>query len=283
MSLVAAVRDKIPKRAKRAVRLVVSEAPVRVRDALPDLLQILGVLRRSDPLPPRALRGRTGRTSSRKEFVFVGRTVARDLRTAFESVRDPAGEYGRWLDFGCGSGRVARFVCDFPVVRTLCGVDVDDEAIRWNRSHLRKGAFFPLTDGSAIPFAVASFDVVFAVSVFSHFDESSQQKWLREVHRVLRPGGLFLASTHSERLRYSRPDLTIEQHRELNARGFLFAPGGGTFQSDSSFHTRRYLEEEWGKLFRIRLHCEHGLARFQDLSVWEKSRPHSPAGPAPAT
>lgn len=188
----------------------------------------------------------------------------------FESVRNPASDYGRWLDFGCGPGRVARFVSEFPIVRTIHGVDVDDEAIRWNRRHMASGDYLVLTEDIALPYPDASFDVVFSVSVFSHLDEKPQFGWLREVHRVLRGGGLFLASTHSEKLRYSRPDLTLEQHRELNATGFLFAPGNGNFRSDSTFHTRPYLEREWGKHFRIRLHREHGLAAFQDLSVWEK-------------
>jgi len=228
-------------------------------------------LTRSPPLPPPRLRRRVGRTSSRHEFIFVGRTAARDLQAAFEAVRDPGAEYGRWLDFGCGSGRVGRFVVELPFVRSICGTDVDEQAIRWNRRHLRAGSFIHVPEGSALPLPDESFDVVFAVSVFSHLAEESQRRWLREVHRVLRGGGLFLASTHSEKLRYSRPDLTLEQHRELNAAGFLFAPGNGNFRSDSTFHTRPYLEQEWGKLFRIRLHREHGLAAFQDLSVWEKA------------
>ncbi len=155
-------------------------------------------------------------------------------------------------------------------MRTIHGVDVDDEAIRWNRRHVATGDYLLLTEDISLPFPDASFDVVFSVSVFSHLDEKPQFGWLREAHRVLRPGGLFLASTHSEKLKYSRPDLTLEQHRSLNAKGFLFAPGGGAFKNDSTFHTRLYLEQEWGRWFSMRLHREFGLAGFQDLTVWEK-------------
>jgi ubiquinone/menaquinone biosynthesis C-methylase UbiE len=133
-----------------------------------------------------------------------------------------------------------------------------------------RAATTALAEDIALPFPDASFDVVFAVSVFSHLDEKPQFGWLWEILRVLRPGGLFLASTHSEKLKFSRPDLTLEQHRSLNTRGFLFAPGGGAFKNDSSFHTRLYLEQEWGRLFSMRLHHDFGLAGFQDLTVWEK-------------
>lgn len=265
----SAVRGILPEEARRTVRLLLTETPLRIRDALPDLIDGLGLFRRPRPLPPARLRRRVGRTSSRREFVVVGHRAAADLRDAFETVRDSGADYGRWLDFGCGPGRIARFVGRFPMVRAICGVDVDDEAIRWDRKHL-PGDYRALTEARSLPFPDAAFDVVFSVSVFSHFDESAQRWWLGEVRRVLRPGGLFLASTHSEKLRYSRPDLTFEQHVALNETGFLFAPGSGTFKGDSAFHTRPYLEEEWGRLFRMRLHREHGLAGFQDLSVWEK-------------
>ncbi|HEV8611794.1 MAG TPA: class I SAM-dependent methyltransferase [Thermoanaerobaculia bacterium] len=270
MDLGASVRGMIPEDARRTVRLLLTETPLRIRDALPDVLDFLGVFRRSPPLPPPRLRRRVGRTSSRREFVFVGRRATADLRAAFESARDPGAAYGRWLDFGCGAGRISRFVAELPIVRTIWGVDVDEEAIRWNGKHL-PGDYLPLTEIRSLPFPDGSFDVVVSISVFSHFDEGTQRGWLNEVHRVLRPGGLFLASTHSDKLRYSRPDLTFEQHEALNTTGFLFASGVGTFKSDSSFHTRRYLEEEWGRLFRIRLHREYGLAGFQDLSVWERA------------
>jgi SAM-dependent methyltransferase len=252
------------------IRQVLTEGPLRIRDMVPDILDRLGVSERSQTLPPPALRKRVGRTSSRREFVFVGRHACSDILAAFEAVRDPAADYGRWLDFGCGVGRVSRFIVESPVVRRICGVDVDEPAVRWSAAHLA-GEYRTL-DGKSIPFANASFDVVYAVSVFTHYDESRQREWLGEVHRVLRPGGLFLASTHSDKLRFSRPDLTFDQHVALNATGFLFAPGLGTFKSDSSFHSRRYLEEEWGRLFRLRLHREHGLAGFQDLSAWERGR-----------
>lgn len=270
MDLRATVRGVIPEHARRTVRLVATETPLRIRDAVPDFMDALKLSPGSRVLPPPLLRRRVGRTSSRREFVVVGRRAAADLRDAFESARDPRAEYGRWLDFGCGPGRIARFVATFPMVRTLWGVDPDEEAIRWNGGHL-PGDYLALTEERSLPFPDGSFDVVFSVSVFSHFDEKSESDWLSEVHRVLRPGGLFLVSTHSEKLRYSRPDLTFDQHVALNATGFLFAPGGGTFKADSTFHARRYLEEEWGKLFRLRLHREHGLAGFQDLSVWERA------------
>jgi len=155
--------------------------------------------------------------------------------------------------------------------RQLWGIDTDVAAIRWAQKHLGPAIFLLIEPSGPAPFPAAFFDVVVAVSVFTHFAEAAQDIWLRELHRVLRPGGLLFASTHSPTLTFTRPDLTPAQHASLTARGFLFAPGGGPFNEGSAFHTRLYLESSWGALFLLREFREYGLAGYQDLSVWERA------------
>jgi len=60
------------------------------------------------------------------------------------------------------------------------------------------------------------------------------------------------------------------QHRAIQDSGFLFAPGFGDFNEDSSFHAARYLESHWARWFERRAHLAHGMAGYQDLSVWQK-------------
>jgi SAM-dependent methyltransferase len=150
---------------------------------------------------------------------------------------------------------------------------VDAVGLKWAEKHLPDCRFSRLTPTGPAPFPASSFDVVVAVSVFTHLEEASQTLWLREIQRILRPGGYFLCSTHSAALTYTRPDLTESQLASLSARGFLFAPGGGPFSEDSAFHSRDYLERTWGAMFAIREFAEFGLAGYQDLSVWERRPP----------
>jgi SAM-dependent methyltransferase len=161
---------------------------------------------------------------------------------------------------------VARFVIAAGVGE-ISGVDIDRPAVRWARRHLGPG-FQAIEPRPPLPFADAAFDVVYAVSVFTHLDEEKQLDWLLEAHRVLRPGGLLIASTHHESLAWTRPDLIAAQKEKLAADGFLFAPGDGPFNDDSAFHTLPYLEKIWGGLFERRMYRQHGLAGYQDLSVW---------------
>ena len=53
-------------------------------------------------------------------------------------------------------------------------------------------------DPGACPYPDDSFDVVYACSVFSHLPETLHLLWLAEIRRVLRPGGVLVATTLSE-------------------------------------------------------------------------------------
>ena len=209
-------------------------------------------------------------TSSRRVFVDSGEHAARTIREVFEAVRRPEASYSRWLDFGCGCGRVARHLVRLPFVGDLSGVDVDAEAIRWTASHL-PGRYAAIAPDPPTPLGDASRDVVYAGSVFTHLDELRQDAWLAELHRVLRPGGLLIGSTHAPRLIWTRPDVGDDAREQLIRRGFLFAPGAGlSFNDDAAFHSREYLLAHWGKAFGLLHFRESGLNGYQDLAVWQK-------------
>lgn len=258
-------RAAVPGRYRAAIRRVVSDLPNRLRDAGPDLLD-----RQVDaqPVPPAALRARVARSSSRSEFVRVGRELAHSILHRLEEAGAPAG--GRWLDFGCGCGRVARALLAFADLGELVGVDPDERGVAWCRKRLA-GRFLVSPQHPPLPFEDDAFDVAVAVSVFTHLDQEPQMDWLRELRRVLRPGGVLLASTHSPELTYMRPDLREDEHRTLQARGFLFAPGHGRFNDDGAFHTGEYLASAWGALYERLLFVPRGLDGFQDVSVWRKA------------
>jgi ubiquinone/menaquinone biosynthesis C-methylase UbiE len=92
------------------------------------------------------------------------------------------------LDIGCGTGRLLRraALC-WPSAR-LVGVDPAAGMIGQARS-LTQGATFHPGSGEAIPLADSSVDVAFCTISFHHWKD--QAAGLREVVRVLRPGGCF--------------------------------------------------------------------------------------------
>ena len=223
------------------------------------------------------MRRAVGLTSARSEFLLVSRLVWEDLARAFDAaLRDSRLEtrdsrlFSRWLDFGCGCGRVARSAGADSRVPELWGVDVDARAVGWCRRHLDRERYRVIGGEPPTEFSSGFFDAAYAVSVFSHLPESAAHAWIHELARLLRTGGLLLASTHSERHTNTRPDLSPDQLRDLSMSGFLFAPGSGPFNDDSAFHTRSYLERSWGSEFALVSFREQGLGGYQDLSVWRR-------------
>jgi len=104
---------------------------------------------------------------------------------------------GAILDFGCGCGRVARHLQDFP--GQLFGSDIDRHAVDWCREHLPFGGFSHNELEPPLALASESIDVAFAYSVLTHLPVALQQAWVAELTRIVRPGGLLLITTHGER------------------------------------------------------------------------------------
>jgi SAM-dependent methyltransferase len=258
-------RGIVPVVARQRIREALRELPIRIRDFPADVKDRL--TGGDDALPPPFLRYRVAIDSSRSEFVRVGERCCADVFAAAERAAATRATHPRWLDFGCGAGRIARFMT--RNVESLTGIDVDADAIAWAQHHL-KGTFRVNPHRPPTEFANGSFDAIYAVSVFTHLDEQDQFAWLAEMRRLLRPGGLFVGTTQPETLTYNRTDMTTDHHRELQAKGFVFLRGFGLFNEDTAFHTLDYLQREWSKFLEPVTLTRSGLANYLDLSVWRR-------------
>ncbi len=100
------------------------------------------------------------------------------------------------LDFGCSSGRVVRpLAAAFPHIRWRA-CDPNEAAIGWASRHLNQIEFFVNPQSPPLPIAEGQLDVVYAISIWSHFAPDLGLSWFAEMHRVLRPGGLLAITTH---------------------------------------------------------------------------------------
>lgn len=99
---------------------------------------------------------------------------------------------GKILDLGCGSRpyflRSVRFAEKWGVDR-LVGADATDAA---DGLHL---VGHDVGEQAPLPFEADSFSVVTMLAVFEHLDPSTLRRLLREITRVLRPGGVFVMTT----------------------------------------------------------------------------------------
>jgi ubiquinone/menaquinone biosynthesis C-methylase UbiE len=98
----------------------------------------------------------------------------------------------RALDIGCGTGTLVTLIKRLHPNVEVCGLDPDPKALaRARRKAERASVTIRLDPGFAddLPYPDASFDKVFSSFMFHHLQQDEKGKALREVRRVLRPGG----------------------------------------------------------------------------------------------
>lgn len=101
------------------------------------------------------------------------------------------------LDFGCGvGGTIPHFFELFQGAR-LHGADVSEESLALAKDRHADIAKFTCFDGDRLPYPDASFDIVFTSCVFHHIEPDRWSASMRDILRVLRPGGEFFFFEHN--------------------------------------------------------------------------------------
>lgn len=115
---------------------------------------------------------------------------------------DPAAR--RALDLGCGTGRNLDSLARYA--RSV-GLDSSGAALAFcqRRGHRH------LVRAASLPFADNSFDIVTALDVIEHLDDDLGT--LREIHRVMRPGGLLIISVPAYQALWSYWDQILGHRR----------------------------------------------------------------------
>lgn len=102
------------------------------------------------------------------------------------------------LELGSGTARLLRMFRYLEGVR-LVGTDLDAESIEWCRERVPVAEYHVNDFRPPLSFAAdGEFDLVLAAAVFVQMRSSLQREWLVEVHRILRPGGVFLCTELNE-------------------------------------------------------------------------------------
>ena len=198
------------------------------------------------PVPPRELAARVGPTAGSDPLVGYereGREVSRRIRGSLPAGWSFAGK--RVLDFGCGSARVLRHFLAEAQNAELWGCDIDEPSVDWVRSELSPPLrCFRNSEDPPLPFEDGYLDLVWAASVFTHIERWAP--WLLELHRVLAPGGLLVASYLGEGMwealvREPYPEdevgMTVLRHWE--------GPGADVL------HSEWWLRAHWGRAFEV--------------------------------
>ena len=102
---------------------------------------------------------------------------------------------GHVLDLGCGIGQFTDYwlVNDFQVI----SADISENALNALKERTPSATTVELDMSKPLPFEAGTFDVVFANLSIHYFDEKTTIALSGEIHRILKPGGLFIGSVNS--------------------------------------------------------------------------------------
>jgi len=107
---------------------------------------------------------------------------------------NPIEPAGRVLDIGCGTGRLLRAISARWPDAQLVGVDPAERMIS-EAARLNPNETFHVARAEELPLPDRSMDLVLSSLSFHHWTDQCQG--LREIQRVLRPGGLFALADHT--------------------------------------------------------------------------------------
>lgn len=166
------------------------------------------------------------------------------------------------LDFGCGCGRVIRHWSGLAAGTNVHGTDFNPDLIAWCKENLTFAEFSTNRLQPPLSYAPASFDLVYAFSVFTHFPLELQRPWLDELMRIVKPGGHVLFSTHGDFWLPSLTEVEQQQYRrdELVVRHSIAA---GTNRC-AAFHPPAY----------VRRHLPPGAALVDHSPEGARGNPH---------
>ena len=203
------------------------------------------------PIPPAELSARIGRSphalTDRERYLERGRGTKRAIERVLPD--DWSWEGKAVLDFGCGPARAIRHFTDLAPETELWGCDISVPAIEWSRQHLEPPISF-VVNGEAppLPFPDGKFDLIYALSVFTHITEH-WAAWLLEMDRILAPGGRLLATYMGEAMCELVTGEPWDEHNfgmNVYEAGQDWALGGPMV-----VHSPWWIEEHWGRLFTI--------------------------------
>jgi SAM-dependent methyltransferase len=228
---------------------------------------------------------------------FIGSAGDAALGEAFHTyvlIKNLAAKHGRpigrtstILDFGCGWGRTLRFFMKDVPTAQLTGVDVMPRAIELSKAN-NPWCNFELT--RPLPqtrFADETFDLIYLYSVFSHLSEEAHLLWLGEFQRLLKRGGILIATTwprdYIERCERARKGDTRSIHpgslvsfmdtaealRQYDRGEFCHSPVGGGEALPGSFYGETcipadYVKKNWTRFLEF---CEFVSSEHGEQNV----------------
>ena len=169
-----------------------------------------------------------------------------------------------FLDFGCGYGRVTRFLIQEMDANKIWVGDIYKEAVDFQRKYFNVNGFYSHTEPSKVEFP-RRFEVIYAGSLFSHLPQDRFEEWLVALYNVLEEDGVLIFSTHGE--------VVCPSEIEIDPSGFTFCKTSESRSLATEEYGLTYVTRNWVERLATRLgisnlyFLEKELCEHQDIYV----------------
>lgn len=165
------------------------------------------------------------------------------------------------LEWGCGPARIIRHLPGLlgPDTR-IYGSDYNPETIQWAQQHIEGIAFSKNELKPPLPFDDASFDFVYAFSVFTHLSESVGQEWIDELARVLKDDGILFFKANGDQV----AEYLLPREKDVyDTKGFI-QRGNQTEGKKmfGAFHAPEYVRKHMLKPYTVLEHIPGGQVHY---------------------
>ncbi len=202
------------------------------------------------PLPPLDLLQRAGHVGDddpQGAYLRLGFALRRQIDAILPS--DWSWKGKRVLDFGCGAGKVLRHFAPEATEAEFWGCDIHEPSIEWvQRNICPPFRAFTCREDAGLPQPDGYFDLIFALSVYTHITDHWAE-WLLEHHRALASDGLLLATFLGEGM---SEQLTNEPWRE-DRIGMNMIRAGNPWDlgGPTTLLSPWWLRAHWGRAFEV--------------------------------
>ncbi|MDF1810402.1 MAG: class I SAM-dependent methyltransferase [Phycisphaerales bacterium] len=206
-------------------------------------------------LPPTHLRA--GYSSNDQTYINSGKTANQVIRNLLNKQDVNPETFDSIFEWGCSTGRVLRHWSDIADKVRIWGCDIDAASIDWCARRLCPPLnVFTSTTQPSLPLPDSSFDLVYAISIFTHTPELWDM-WMMELRRIIKPGGWLCVTIHDEQ--------TWEYCRETPESFISKACPGLDFANPLESAMLSYGRGPWSQVFWRSESWRHRSSMYFDL------------------
>jgi len=160
------------------------------------------------------------------------------------------------------------------------GCDIDADNVAWCAEHF-PGRYSRSSLRPPLPYDKGAFDLIYGVSVFTHFRPELEALWLAELRRVAALGALLLMTVHGQTtVDYAPHNMATRQAllKRIERNGILCSGRNDQLDGHAAhegeyvnvYHSHHYIHRTWGRYFEI-VEILPGYLFTHDLVIMRKA------------